>query len=113
MNVEVLSVGGKKHVIAESLYKALEVETEKRADWIRNQITRRKLVSGKDWIDSDEGVLFSFEAAMKIYEWINKPETGPRGNLRERSKKRDEYGLPILQQPERRGKLINPYRFDD
>jgi hypothetical protein len=110
--VEVLSVDGEKYVIGTSLSKAAGIVPENSADWIRHQIARRKLILNEDWKDSDEGILFSFKAAARIFAQIDKPKIVKRGRpCSSYGYELDEYGLPILPPQKRRGVLINPYRI--
>ena len=111
--VEVLSFDGQKYVIGESLAKAAGIAKEKSAKWFNYQIEKRNLVRNIDYRDYGSDILFSLEAAAKIFDNINKPKAEPRGRS---SKSRhgyelDEYGLPVLPPQERRGALINPYRI--
>ncbi|MDR0487047.1 MAG: hypothetical protein LBG91_02245 [Treponema sp.] len=110
--VEVLSVDGEKYVTGSSLLNALGTELKSFDDWFKNQKKKQKLVRGIDYIKSESGMLFSFEAATRSFEKADKP-TVQRGRPRKSryGYELDEYGLPILPPQKRRGVLINPYRI--
>ena len=109
--VEVLSIAGKKYVIGTSLARLLGINQENFDDWLKDQKEKMKIILGIDYIKSEEGILFSFEAAARIFEKNRKMEAAPRGRRRKSQYELDEYGLPILPPQERRGVLINPYRI--
>jgi hypothetical protein len=110
--VEVLSIDGMKYVTSESFFKVIGIASEKAAHWISNTVKNRKLIRGVDFIDSDEGVLFTFEAATRLFENIKKPKkVKPSSQFSKRGYPLDEYGLPILPPQKRQGALINPYRI--
>jgi hypothetical protein len=110
--VEIISVGGEKYVTGSSLLNALGTESKNFDDWFKNKKYKQKLVRGIDYIDSENGILFSFEAATRIFEKADKPKIVKRGRpCSSYGYELDEYGLPILPPQKRRGVLINPYRI--
>jgi len=111
--VEVLSFDDAKYVIGNSLFKAVGKASGNFNNWFKNQAKKHKLVHEKDYVHYGEEILFSCEAAVRIFERGNKPKTEPRSSPRKsrHGYELDEYGLPILPPQERRGALINPYRI--
>jgi hypothetical protein len=109
--VEVFSIAGEKYVIGKSLAGLLGVDAENFDKWFKDQKEKMKIVRGLDYINSEEGILFCFEAATLIFEKNRKMEKTPRGRRRRSPYPLDEYGLPILPPQKWEGPFINPFAW--
>ena len=110
----VLSFGEERYVIAESLLKALGKKWKNPDVWIHEQIKKQRLVIKKDYFDFGEGVLFSFEVAVKIFAQCHKPKKAyseDRPKVSKHGFPLDEYGLAIVP-PAKNQRFINPYSLD-
>jgi hypothetical protein len=105
--LEVITLDGEKWVIGESLRKFDRSGEYSFSAWIKQRIEALKLKNGIDYIRS-EGILFSTGAAVRIIDYECR-KSAPKPNPKKKNV--DEYGLPILPPPKRRGPLINPFDF--
>jgi hypothetical protein len=109
VEVAVISINGEKWVTAESLQSACG-NHEKPDVWRRRK--KRGLTEKTDYIMFDNDLLFSREAAVRIFEAASRPKPAPAAvKHSRRGYLLDEDGLPILPSQKRKGPLINPYRF--
>jgi hypothetical protein len=109
--VDVLIFNGEKYVIGNSLAKAAGIAADKANSWIHYQIVEQKLFCQKDYIHNGEEILFTTEAATRLFEKVNKlKKAKPSGRFSKRGYPLDEYGLPILPPPKKQA-LINPYKL--
>ena len=109
--VEVFSIAGEKYVIGKSLAGLLGVDSENFDKWFKDQKEKMKIVRGIDYIDSEEGILFCFEAATRIFEKNRKMEKAPRGRRRRSPYPLDKDGLPILPPQKWEGPFINLFAW--
>jgi hypothetical protein len=109
MDVKVITVDGEKWVTSESLQDACG-NRERPDRWLRKK--KRDLIENADYKKFDNGLLFSFKSAVKIFEAARAQKPAlPKTKRGRQSYPLDEYGLPVLPPEKRKGPLINPYRI--